>query len=151
MPSPILARADALMQRRRQNAEADDVPVLTDAVDFNAPETDDDVPVLFDIEPIAPLSSTADAFLPDDEAAQPQLPEILIEEPPLPELIEVVATDPAPDASLPAAAVSEEIAREIARRVEQRLAAELPRIIEATVRDFLAEQARNTQEANFRG
>lgn len=151
MPSPILARADALMQRRRQNAEVDDVPVLTDAVDINAPETDDDVPVLFDIEPIAPLSNTADAFLPVDETAHPELPEILIEEPPLPELIEVVATDPAPAASLPATAVSEEIAREIARRVEQRLAAELPRIIEATVRDFLAEQARNNQEANFQG
>ena len=35
MPSPILARADALMLRRRQgeNAALDDVPVLTDAVD----------------------------------------------------------------------------------------------------------------------
>ena len=33
MPSPILARADALMQRRRQANEFDDVPVLTDAID----------------------------------------------------------------------------------------------------------------------
>ena len=35
MPSPILARADALMQRRRQGETGplDDVPVLTDAVD----------------------------------------------------------------------------------------------------------------------
>jgi hypothetical protein len=34
MPSNILARADALMQRRRQSGgETDDVPVLTDAID----------------------------------------------------------------------------------------------------------------------
>ena len=51
MPSPILARADALMQRRRQNAELDDVPVLTDAIDM-----DDDVPVLFDAEPLRPIA-----------------------------------------------------------------------------------------------
>ena len=38
----IVARADALMQRRRQGAvPLDDVPVLTDAVDH-----DDDLPVL---------------------------------------------------------------------------------------------------------
>jgi hypothetical protein len=152
MPSPILARADALMQRRRQNAEVDDVPVLTDAIDINTPETDDDVPVLFDIDPIAPLSSTVDAFLPVEEAALPELPEILIEEPPLPELIEVATPCPAPDASLPAVVVTEEIAREIARRVEQRLTAELPRIIEATVRDFLAEQTTTGgQQADFQG
>ena len=47
MPSPILARADALMQRRRQNAELDDVPVVRDAIDL-----DGDVPVLFDAEPL---------------------------------------------------------------------------------------------------
>ena len=43
MPSPILARADALMQRRRQHTEVDDVPVLTDAI-----EDEDDIPVLID-------------------------------------------------------------------------------------------------------
>ncbi len=47
MSSNILARADALMQRRRQsNGDADDVPVLTDAID---PESD--IPVLLDAEP----------------------------------------------------------------------------------------------------
>ena len=151
MPSPILARADALMQRRRQNAEIDDVPVLTDAIDINAAETEDDVPILFDIEPIAPLSTNADAFLPI-EAPLPELPEILIEEPPLPELNKLVAAAPAPDASLAVAVITEEVAREIARRVEQRLTAELPRIIEATVRDFLAEQATTDgQQADFQG
>ncbi len=47
MPSPILARADALMHRRRQSdQEMDDIPVLTDAIDA------DDIPVLTDIDPM---------------------------------------------------------------------------------------------------
>lgn len=42
MPSPILARADALMQRRRQSTgENDEIPVLTDTLD-------DEIPVLLD-------------------------------------------------------------------------------------------------------
>ena len=104
MPSPILARADALMQRRRQpDAEADDVPILTDAID-------DDIPLLVDEEaPPAPVPP------PIAETAAPA------EVAPDPELIE-------------------QLARELACRVEQRLVAELPRLIESTVRDFLAEQ-----------
>jgi hypothetical protein len=39
--------------------------------------------------------------------------------------------DPAP---------ARDFGHELARRVQQRLSAELPRIIESTVRDFLAEQ-----------
>lgn len=116
MPSPILARADALMQRRRQNAELDDVPVLTDAVD-----TDDDVPVLLDIEMLATVAET--------EAAS----EVLAE--PLPAIAEEPAAPSAFDAGL-----RDILAHELARRLEQRLAAELPRLIESTVRDFLAEQ-----------
>lgn len=44
--SPVLARADALMQRRRQNAatEFEDVPVLTEVVSL-----DEDVPVVTDV------------------------------------------------------------------------------------------------------
>lgn len=42
MPSPIIARADALMHRKRQsNGELDDAPVLTDVVD-----EDDGIPLL---------------------------------------------------------------------------------------------------------
>lgn len=105
MPSPILARADALMQRRRQpDAEADDVPILTDAID-------DDIPLLVDEEtPPAPLPPRIDAAAPSSDATTPD-PEML-----------------------------EQLARELACRVEQRLVAELPRLIESTVRDFLAEQ-----------
>ena len=104
MPSPILARADALMQRRRQpEAEADDVPILTDAID-------DYIPLLVDEEtPPAPvLPPIAEATAPAEATADPEL--------------------------------IEQLARELACRVEQRLVAELPRLIESTVRDFLAEQ-----------
>ena len=120
MPSPILARADALMQRRRQNsAEADDIPVLTDSVE--TVEADDDVPVLLDIESF-------------EAPPEPALSVAEIEEPvPVAPLVE--AHEPAFDAAL-----RDIIAHDLARRVEQRLATELPRIIEATVRDFLAEQ-----------
>ena len=46
MPSPILARADALMHRKRQSdTDFDDVPVLTDAID-----DDDDIPLLLEID-----------------------------------------------------------------------------------------------------
>lgn len=120
MPSPILARADALMQRRRQNsAEADDIPVLTDSVE--AVESDDDVPVLLDVEPfVAPVEPG----------------------PPVAEVEESAPVMPFAETNEPAfdAALRDILAHELARRVEQRITAELPRIIEATVRDFLAEQ-----------
>lgn len=111
MPSPILARADALMQRRHsQSAEFDDIPVLTDTIDEV-----DDFPVLLDIdaEPTIYAEETEPVF----------------------EIAEAVALPPALDAG-----VRDILAHELARRLEQRIAAELPRIIESTVRDFLAEQ-----------
>ena len=86
MPSPILARADALMHRKRQSdTDFDDVPVLTDAID-----DDDDIPPL---------------------AARPLDSEL-----------------------------REQLAGELARRIEQRITAELPRLIDSALRDFLAEQ-----------
>lgn len=54
MPSPILARANALMHRRRGGDDGDEIPVLTDAI-----IEDDDIPVLLDIE--AP-SATSEAL-----------------------------------------------------------------------------------------
>jgi hypothetical protein len=150
MPSPILARADALMQRRRQHAENDDVPVLTDAVDLTASD-DDDLPLLLDIEPIEPLHPLAAPPSPPAHNAQSEAETILLDEPQLPELIEVAAS-PAEPPILPARVLREEIAREIVLRVEQRLALELPRIIEATVRDFLTEQSTaEHREADFKG
>lgn len=114
MPSPILARADALMQRRRQGGgELDEIPVLTDTVD-----NDDDIPVLLDAEIPAPVVEPEAEPEPAGEVAEEALP---------PPAFDTAARDA--------------LAHELARRVEQRLAAELPRLIESTLCDFLAEQA----------
>jgi hypothetical protein len=112
LPSPILARADALMQRRRQSgSDSDDVPILTDAVDEDAP-------------------------LHIDEAATSGEPPIGNEA--LPDALEIID-------ELPSPALEDQeydlMARELACRVEQRIAAEMPRIIESAVQDFLAERA----------
>ena len=128
MPSPILARADALMQRRRQSSgEIDDIPVLTDSVAL----PDDDIPVLTDCAP-------------PDEAPSPEL--VAVDETPLvtPDF-SPRASDLPDDSPVPPAprveALPEQLLTELARRVEQRLTAELPRLIESTLRDLLAEKA----------
>ena len=118
MASPILARADALMKRRRQSSvEVDDVPLLTDAI-----SPDDDIPLLLDVVSSAPLAETA----------------LVVE----PEVTTVAAVE-APAEPAPSLAFDGEmldiVAHELARRVHERLAAELPAIIETTIRDFLAE------------
>lgn len=129
MPSPILARADALMHRRRQNdSELDDVPVLTDAID------DDDIPLLLDAEADPTIDVAATGEWAEHAAAT------VFE---TPEERPTVAPPPA-EAAPPSPALDpglrDLLVHELARRVEQRLSAELPRIIESTVRDFLAEQ-----------
>lgn len=152
MPSPILARADALMQRRRQNAETDDVPVLTDAIDLelDLPAIDDDVPVLLDIEPIEPLFATPEPATPVQEVSEGEPPQVLHEAPPTPERPEAAAY--CAPATSPVAAINEAMAHEIARRVEQRLVAELPRIIDAVLHEFLAEHAmENGQQHDIQG
>lgn len=122
MPSPILARADALMQRRRQNsAESDEIPVLTDALD------DDDVPILLIAEPPPAIPEAPLKALAEPEPASAPSAEL-----PLPPAIDTARHD--------------ELIRELARRVEQRLLAELPQLIESTVRDFLAEQQANEKQ-----
>ena len=126
MPSPIIARADALMQRRRQGGiDAEDVPVLTDAIDND----EDDIPVLLEAEGVA-----AD----EPPAITASVPEAIIDAPPLPE-IDVAAPLAEADSSFDRALL-DIVAHELARRVNERLNAELPAIIEATVRDFLAER-----------
>jgi hypothetical protein len=91
MPSPILARADALMHRRRQGETGplDDVPVLTDTV-----ECEESTPLLSQEMHDQAYGLTLDGM-----------------------------------------------AETLSRRIKQRLAAELPAIIDATVREFLADQA----------
>jgi hypothetical protein len=113
------------MQRRRQNGgELDDVPVLTDAID-----EEDDIPVLLDAEsPATAPSENLDALLAGELAIQ-QVAEVA--EDPDEDEFHAPALDPG---------LCDLLAHELARRVEQRIVAELPRIIENTVRDFLAEQ-----------
>ncbi len=134
MPSPILARADALMHRKRQaEAEFDDVPTLTDAID-----DEDDIPVLIDeatstlegypLPSALPLSENDGAI-----AAQPT--SLRSNETPASQ------QETTPPRAPINAELYEQLASELARRVEQRLATELPRIIESTLRDILAEQA----------
>lgn len=119
MPSPIIARADALMHRRRQtDSELDDVPVLTDSVDDF-----DDIPVLTEVEP-----------MPEMEA----VPE------PVEVAVEAVVDTPlqiAPEApSTIDPGLRDELIRELTGRIEDRIKAALPEIISSTIRDFLAEQ-----------
>lgn len=111
MPSPIIARADALMQRRRQNQTGpDEVPVLVDALD------DDDIPILLQVD----MPAAAEAPPPAEPALTAAAP------------LEAPGTE--------AEAVQQEyIVRELTRRIEARLSAELPGIVAATIRDFLAE------------
>ncbi|MCL2346053.1 MAG: hypothetical protein FWC58_09420 [Desulfobulbus sp.] len=142
MPSPILARADALMQRRRSPADADGVPVLTDAIDLSRPESDDDIPVLRHSEPAqAPVPPATPAAKPEDT------PFPTLSSDPIPRWFSAKTPIPAAHPPAVSSAVSstpavdrKDIARKIARRVEQRLAAELPRLIAAAVADYLAEQ-----------
>lgn len=120
MPSPIIARADALMHRKRQNnSELNDVPVLTDAID-----EDDDIPLLteVDVEPAVqdaalcdPVADAIDAAHDKGQATPTASPMI------------------DPD-------LRDRLVHELASRVEERLKAALPQIINSTVKDFLAEQ-----------
>lgn len=131
MPSPILARADALMQRRRQNLDdPDDVPILTDAVDG-----DEDIPVLLDAEPSGhdlPNVTESPPETRQEETAKP-------------------GTLPAADGQIdatPRSANIELIAREVSRRIELQLQASLPGLIASTLADYLAEQAMLEEERN---
>jgi hypothetical protein len=119
VPNTILARADALMQRRRHTTpEGEDIPVLTDAV-----LADEELPVLLD------AISSEDAVAGDRPGFDAEAPAA--------ESTETSSEEAAIGASIDMA-TRELIVREIARRVEERLAAELPGIIEGVVSEFLA-------------
>ena len=151
MPNPIIARADALMQRRRQNgSEADDVPVLTDAVD------DEDIPVLFnvDLPHFEATHPTLDEPLPtleisfDEPATEAEEVSAVTEPPseappPAFDAYPLAELEPAPATASPATdvALREALIREVAQRIERRLAAELPQLIADTLAEILAEQA----------
>ena len=111
MPSPILARADALMHRRRPaGGESDDIPILTDTVD------EDDIPLLVDRESSAVGETPPPVNLPAGADASP------------------------PSEMTGESMMYEPIIRELARHIDQRLHDELPRIVESAVCEFLAER-----------
>ena len=116
MPSPILARADALMQRRHQNnAEQNDLPILTDAIED---ENDDDLPVLNDIA-IEAAPTTVEATA-EDSVQTVSSPDSIFH--------------PSPNSESPISA------SELARQVEQRILAQLPQLIDSAIKDLMAER-----------
>lgn len=118
MPSPILARADALMQRRHLSTpDSEEVPVLTDAID-----AEEEIPVLLDVAAPPPPASTL--HLPETPAA------------PAPEADETPAIDSEWGAAL---------VEELGRRVEQRLLTEIPKIIAASIAELLDGQQTGKQ------
>ena len=129
MPSPILARADALMHRKRQSdTDFDDVPVLTDAID-----DDDDIPLLLEIDEQQQESVLQPAPLETQSDIAPQANDDVS--------IELPLADIPPLAARPLdSELREQLAGELARRIEQRITAELPRLIDSALRYFLAEQ-----------
>ena len=120
MPSPIIARADALMHRRRQtDSEFDDVLVLTDSVDEF-----DDIPVLTEVEPLPEAEIISE---PLEELATEHVTELTcLAAPETPATLDPILRD--------------ELVRELAGRIEERIKAALPEIISSTLRDFLADQ-----------
>lgn len=123
MPSPILARADALMQRRHlTTADTEEIPILTDAINI-----EEDIPVLLDVaaKPAPEKQSAAPMVMTQGAAAAPAIHPIA----------DVASTVPPIDTEWGAALVEE-----LGRRVEQKLLAEIPRIVAATVSELLAEQ-----------
>jgi hypothetical protein len=117
--SPIIARADALMHRRRQSDnEHDDIPVLTDSIDQF-----DEIPVLSDTEPIPEIEAVPE---PSETTPEPAA------EIPLPASPETAS---AIDQNL-----RDELIHELTSRIEDRIKAALPEIISSTIREFLAEQ-----------
>jgi len=112
MPSPILARADALMHRRHGSGESEEVPLLTDAIDV-----ENDIPVLVDVAPAAAAPAT--------RKVPPQTP-----------VAGNPATTPVPPLDTDWGAA---LAEELGRRIEARLLAEIPKIVATTVAELLGD------------
>lgn len=115
MDDAILARADALMQRRRPAvADSEDLPVLTDvALPGTAVPTDqheDDIPILTTAVDDPPPAATA-------------------------------GMAPIPG---PRPLDTRALTAELAARIERRIVAELPRLIDDAIREVMAEQGATT-------
>lgn len=103
----VVARADALMQRRRAQVELDDLPVLTDAVPML---DDDDFPVL--------TAVAAETNTPAPTQASPPTPSVL------------------PSVSIGTQAF-EELAQELTKTITARLNAELPHLVHIALQETL--------------
>lgn len=121
MPSPILARANALMHRHRSNNDdADEIPVLTDAVPGS-----EEIPLLTEIAPLDPAVPLPALTAPDLTL----------------ERIDALPSNTGPAEHEPLTSDEEPLLRELCRRVELRLAEALPQLIRATLDELLQERA----------
>ncbi len=121
MPSPILARANALMHRHRSNNDdADEIPVLTDAVPGS-----EEIPLLTEIAPLDPAVPLPALTAPDLTL----------------ERIDAHPSDASRAEHVPLASGEEPLLRELCRRVESRLTEALPQLIRATLDELLQERA----------
>jgi hypothetical protein len=131
MTSPIIARADALMQRsRRPGGDDDEIPLLTDAID----EEEDGLPVLIDVAAddeaptraeIAPMSEAPSPAAYPEQAASPPAP-----------ASSSLAPEPRPMLD---PVFRDLLAGEVAARVERRIGELLPGIVNETVCEVLTE------------
>lgn len=131
MTSPIIARADALMQRNRRPAGDDDeIPLLTDAIE----EEEDGLPVLIDVA-ADDVEAAPASHLPTSEPSPQAGPNEYVASPPVP-----AAHIPAPE---PRPAIDpvfrDLLAGEVAARVERRIGELLPGIVNETVCEVLTE------------
>lgn len=129
MPSPILARADALMQRRRQGESGplDDLPVLTDTV-----EADDNLPVLALPEIAFPDAAPTEAPLPDARDVSP----LTVDSPAEPTPAKHYATElasPLEGMDIDA------LALELSDRIQAKLHAEIPHLIHIAIAEYMGE------------
>ncbi|MDX9738047.1 MAG: hypothetical protein RBT53_07875 [Azonexus sp.] len=108
MPSPILARADALMHRRpHSNDSAEDFPILTDALD-----EEENIPILLQVE----------------ATPEEPNPEPLAEHTSPPVSPTAITTDSSPSS----------LAADLAHALHVHLQAALPSLIERAVADVMA-------------
>jgi len=134
MPSPILARADALMQRRHASGESEEVPLLTDAIDL-----ENDIPVLVDVAPPATAATSATAAPPPQKPSPPPV----AAKPPTAPAAPAKQPPPAHPATAPVPPLDTDwgaaLAEELGRRIEARLLAEIPKIVASTVAELLGD------------
>ena len=135
MTSPIIARADALMQRnRRPPGDDEDIPLLTDAID----EEDDGLPLLIEVigeeppavTPVPPCPAPAEGMFPTQAALASPFPETIAG--PLPAGVATSASQPQARTELDPV-FRDLLAGEVAARVEKRISELLPGIVADTV------------------